>query len=521
MTVIVGDPALITITVNPQVIAGPIGPGSSVLIVNLDLLTTVYIGYSRGIGPGSSNTLAIPPLGSTTADASRPVWAVSNPAAQIQVLPGGSSWSASPAQIAEQIAITGINVNITGINVITPSGDTTGATDTGKINGQLASAGIGQVNLQPGGIYYINSPILMKSFTGLNGGNMRQMAIPTGNYGIGGLAFGGAIIKPVAGFLGSAAILMASPGAVQQGNVDIRCLSIDGSSLPAGTVHGIEANGAWGGITIRDMLIYKVTGNGLYGHNDGTSQPDFWHVSNSKFSACGGIGVSTSGLADSWFTDCEATGNTGNNWDITNGSNSRFTNCKGEFSTTGHGWNITGFTGFTGHVTFEHCNGENNGGDGFHFTGLGSGLYDFIQPFAKTNTGTDFFLNAATTNVPRGYPAYRQLTTFAVGYSVGGSVDYRLNAEGKLEFSIRNLIHDGITVNTDGSIICTAANGIVAGYRPNHDKRFPVYCDQLRQPTTFEAAAIVVGTDGALQCYGQANACTRVDGYVVLPLDTG
>jgi len=516
----IGDPALIAVTRNPQQVAGPFA-GSTVLIVNLDLLATVYVGYSRGIGPGSSNTLAIPPLGSTTADASRAVWAVTDTPCFIQVLPGGSAWSPSPAQIAEQISLTGINVNITGINVVTPSGDVTGATDTAKINGQLASAGIGQVNLQPGGIYYVNAPILLKSFTGLNGGNMRQMAIPTGNYGLGGLTFGGAIIKPVAGFVGSAVLLMASPGAVQSGNVDIRCLNIDGSSLPAGTVHGIEANGAWAGVNIEDVLVWKVTGKGLYGHNDGTSQPDFWSVFNAKFSACGGVGVDIAGLADTWFTDCEATGNTGDNWSINGGNNSRFTNCKGEFSGAGNGFTIIGGATFNGHVMFVNCNAANNGGTGFSLSGSGTGQYDFDNIDARNNTGVDYFLATATTNMPRGYPAYRQLTTFGVGFSVTGSVDYMLNRAGKLEIAFRFLAHDGVTVCTDGSVICTAANGIAAAYRPNHAKRFPVFCDVLRVPAGTEAAALEIEADGSIQCFGLANACTRVDGYATLPLDTG
>ncbi len=438
-------------------------PGSAVLLINQDLTATITVGFSP-LRPGDSTGIDIPPLGSLARDTSRILWAVSDaPGTIMQIAEGGSSWSPSPAQIATQIALQGINVNITGINVITPSGDITGATDTAKINGQLASAGIGQVNLQPGGIYYINAPILIKSFTGLNGGNMRQMAIPTGNYGIGGLAFGGAIIKPVAGFAGSAAILMASPGAVQSGNVDIRCLSIDGSSLPAGTVHGIEANGAWGGASITDVLVWKVTGNGLYAHNDGTSQPDFWHVSDNKFSACGGNGVEIAGLADSWFTDCEATGNTGDDWKITNGNNSRFTNCKGEFAGgASHGFNIIGASGFTGVVTFINCGGGNNGGQLFNVSGTGTGTFRFINPFSYQ--GLPVPCNVTGTNLTPGLPFWFSLgTLFAYTVTKGR---YRIKLDDELELDVQ------VTPNGANAAVTTFSNALPNAYQPATVRRF-------------------------------------------------
>jgi hypothetical protein len=515
---IVGDPALIAVTPNPQQIAGPVGEGSSVLIVNLDLITTVYIGYSRGIGVGSSNVLAIPPLGSTTADASRAVWAVSNPPVFIQVLPGGASWSPSPAQIAEQISLAGINVNITGINVLAPSGDTSGATDRAKINSQLASPGIGQVNLQPGGIYYVDSPILLKSFTGLNGGNMRQMAIPTGNYGIGGLAFGGAIIKPVGGFAGSAVFLMASPGAVQQGNADLRCMSMDGSLLPAGTVHCIEAQGAWAGVTIRDFLAYKYTGKGLYPHNDGTSQPDFWHVGNSKFSAGGGNGIDIAGLADSWFTDVESTGNTGDNWAVTNGNNSRFDNCKGEFSGSGYGLRLVGGPGFTGHVTFNNFGGGNNALGLIDVSGTGTGTFEFNDPYSYQ--GVPIGATVAGSNLTPGLPVWRAINTFANGMIIdtAGFFEYQQKSLLKVQIEFRNL---QVPVGgwPDAQNMVAAVNGLPAGYRPTRTRRYIVDTSITKSVGgSYGMATVLVNTDGSIDGYGMA-ALARLDGSFELALD--
>jgi hypothetical protein len=120
----------------------------------------------------------------------------------------------------------------------------------------------------------------------------------------------------------------------------------------------------------------------------------------------------------------------------------------------------------------------------------------------------------ATPQVPE---TLHNLTPFAAGYSVGGSATYRMTAEGRLEINFRNLAHDGVTANPDGTVILTAANGLPAVYRPVSARRFPVYCNILRAGVS--GAAIEVETDGSIQCYGQAQACTRVDGYATLPLD--
>jgi hypothetical protein len=511
-------PQLITVTAGDSRQVAYAG-GGPVVLFNRDPLVTVYLA-DEGTSPGDATVHILDPLGSVALDGQADVWAITAAGtAIVQATPGATSPTASPAQIAEQIALKGINVNLTGLGTIDPSGDTTGATDTTRINNALSSASPGSAPALSPGIFYTSAPITIPAHVGLYGPK-RDMAIPTGNYGLGGLALDGAIIKPAAAFAGSAIILLPSPGNNQSGGQDIRRITIDGSLLPAGTVHGIEAIGAQAGITIRDAVVWKATGKGLYPHSDAFSQPDFWHISKSKFSACGGIGIDLAGLADSWFTDVESTGNTSHNWSVVNGNNTRITNCKGEFSTAGHGLFLQGGFGFTGHVIITNFNGSNNALDGIRLTGTGTGRYDFINPFASANAGTDYFLDPATTNIPRGFPAYSSLTTFAAGYSVGGAVQYRLTAEGKLEISIRNLIHDGLTGNADGTVICTAVNGLPAAYQPLHAKRFPVYCDVLRAPAATSGAALEIEADGSIQCFGNAVGCTRVDGYAELPLNT-
>ena len=84
--------------------------------------------------------MQIPPLGSVALDGTENLYAICPTATiQLQIMPGGSQWSASPQQIAEQISILGINVNVatTGF-VITPTGDTTGVKDTAALVSALA-----------------------------------------------------------------------------------------------------------------------------------------------------------------------------------------------------------------------------------------------------------------------------------------------------------------------------------------------------------------------------------------------
>jgi len=142
--------------------AFPAVPGREALCINLDLANPVYI--SQGKNPGPSDD-QIPPLGSVVLDTDVP-WFVSTAApvtCKLQVMLGARGWSPSPAQIAAQIALVGINVNIPGlITAIVPSGDISGAQDTANIKTAIkALTAGGLVSLSPG-IFNINcsDPVL-------------------------------------------------------------------------------------------------------------------------------------------------------------------------------------------------------------------------------------------------------------------------------------------------------------------------------------------------------------------------
>jgi hypothetical protein len=134
----------------PQSIYTGSSDSPGVLIVNLDLTNTCYVGADVFT---SSSGVQIPPLGSVSLDGTETIFAIC-PTGQIQlqVIPGGQQWSPSAQQIAEQIAILGINVTVS-INTIPPSGDDTGTTDTAKWLTGLADGN--SIQLEPNSVYYI------------------------------------------------------------------------------------------------------------------------------------------------------------------------------------------------------------------------------------------------------------------------------------------------------------------------------------------------------------------------------
>ena len=142
----------------------------------------------------------------------------------------------------------------------------------------------------------------------------------------------------------------------------------------------------------------------------------------------------------------------------------------------------------------------------------------------KGSDGSNAYLKTTEPNNFGSPSAWHGLSSFAAGWSVGGEVQYKIGLENMLHLRVRNLVHDGVTANPDGSVILSSANGVPTQFRPPSARRFAVYCNQIRAiaagpPTTTSGAALELETDGSLQCFGMAQACTRVDGYATLTLD--
>ncbi len=261
----------------------------------------------------------------------------------------------------------------------------------------------------PGGIFYLprgvwttTAPLIKPSGVEVWGA-ARSLGIPTGNFGIGGLPLIGSIIQPAAGFAGSSAWFMTDDGVHQAGGGGFRRISVDGSQLPGGNaVHGIQSVGAVAAVTLEDVLVWGTGGNGLDAQKGtGIANPDFWDVRHSKFSACGGQGIHTIGLADTTWTVVESTGNNGDNWNVSNGNNSRYLFCKGENSATGWDWNIFGLTGFTGYAEWLTLSAAGGALGAIQVSGPGTGIFYFAD--THTLGGT---VSLTGTNTVKSTPAW-------------------------------------------------------------------------------------------------------------------
>ena len=244
-----------------------------------------------------------------------------------------------------------------------PSGDTTGVTDLAAINRYLA-AGI-PVQLASG-VYYVSGPIVIPDGGYLSGANP-SWGIPTGNYGAGGLPLQGSVIQASSTFTGSSIIFMGAVGAVQHGGQRLYSLTVNGTGAPAGT-HGIMSQGFVAAVKMRDVSVWGAPGDGLHIVNDGTTghQADFWQADSCKFSHCGGWGVLTQGISDSWFVNSESTGNTSGGWSITGGSDTRWLACRGDSNTSGPGWLVSPTTAGN-RLEWVNCEANLNSTVGWQF----------------------------------------------------------------------------------------------------------------------------------------------------------
>lgn len=131
-------------TKEPQQLNIQLAQGDTFLLVNTDVINAANIGNYRG-----SQDIPVPPLGSITLSSTREIWVSSPATAALLVLPGGSNWTPSPAQVAAQISALGL---ATASNQGTQIGQaTTGNTNTGNTVTNTGTTATNVANLTTGG----------------------------------------------------------------------------------------------------------------------------------------------------------------------------------------------------------------------------------------------------------------------------------------------------------------------------------------------------------------------------------
>lgn len=305
---------------------------------------------------------------------------------------GGTASAAALAFDDSQLTDTDEPFTIGDISWCSPSGDMTGATDSATIAAALSA---GQVLVLLPGNWYVDGPIVLPDQGCMSGVNP-SWGIPSGDYGVTGLPLQGAIIQAGSSFSGTALISIGSAGTLQHGGQRLYGITLSGNTTPAppaGT-HGIYAQGYVGGVKMRDVVVWKMPGDGLHADWDGTSghNPDFWQLDSCKFSGCGGYGAYLRGLSDSWFTACEATGNTTGGWWILDGADSRYIGCRGSSNVSGPGWTLTTNGGFASVLSLIACEANFNGTYGIEVTGANSSkgtiLLDSLRMASNPNNPT-------------------------------------------------------------------------------------------------------------------------------------
>jgi len=110
---------------------------------------------------------------------------------------------------------------------------------------------------------------------------------------------------------------------------------------------------------------------------------------------------------------------------------------------------------------------------------------------------------------------WHSMGTMSNGWAVGGFAKYRMTPQGDVELAFQDLT-TGTTVDT--TVLWTSANGLPSAYRPSHTARLVCYTDVQRvvSGSNNESCALLIGTDGSVQCFGVAAAATRVDLFATL-----
>jgi len=127
-----------------------IGP---VMLVNNDTINTIWISSSRSVSPTGSDSIPIPALGSISLSP-QDLWAVSNvPNVQLLLVPTGTQWAPSPAQVATQINALGLAkdtsvnnpsyqpITLTNAGLLTKDSTLASQTAGGTIASEIAVAG--------------------------------------------------------------------------------------------------------------------------------------------------------------------------------------------------------------------------------------------------------------------------------------------------------------------------------------------------------------------------------------------
>jgi hypothetical protein len=249
---------------------------------------------------------------------------------------------------------------------ITPSGDTSGVTDTAAIQNAINTSGFALCGL---GQFYLNAPIILQK----NALQLLGSGGPTQS-GDGASLSLGTVFNIVSGFTvpaayssfakGAIILIDQTPGSGNPNQSTTQCVLknfwVNGSTSPAG-IDGIDLYGPCNATSIEHVGVYNVTGRGISGVSDtGTNNfVDGLQMNAVIIQIAAGHGV-YGGFADCSLIDVHAQSCGGDGFYINNGGNARLIGCRSDLNNNGYTFDAGLGGGFYDSITLDACGTQGN-----------------------------------------------------------------------------------------------------------------------------------------------------------------
>src|SRR5690242_9356494 len=232
-----------------------------------------------------------------------------------------------------------------------------------------AAATTGAVVLFPPGVYQTSNSVVLKTGATILGSHVTGWPgrFPTSLCSI----------RPSSSFAGECAISILGAditgSGTNEGNVTISGIDLDGSSLPAGSVSGIHAQGQAMSVSLDHVTIKQFTHNGIHSNvGSGTLAPHDWFMDTVVCFQNSSFGFSMS-MTDGYMNNCIASTNGSDGFLMGPFGSMAMQGCQALFN-TGHGLNISGGTQ-VGNLSVSSFVTDRNGHVGVHLgpsSGTGS-----------------------------------------------------------------------------------------------------------------------------------------------------
>jgi hypothetical protein len=374
---------------------------------------------------------------------------------------------------------------LTAAAMITPSADSTGATDTNAIQTAMNASPTVPVVLASG-VYYLNAPLQMVAGNSLIGSGGACMGGPA-TTGTGAtdsigtvLTFGSAWQTPKLAIGSPGVITMSAPAPSStikaQFRMNVSDLWIDGtigaSKAPSG-VDGISAIGPQSAVSVSNVGIFHVNGNGFAGYQTGTTTeiaPDGWAIYDCLVQQCDQAGIA--GI----FAD------------------TNFVNVRVQQSGS-HGFVVQRPSRLFG------CQSDLNGGDGYQVTALNEG--NFLDGVTLMGCGSQrnsqHGLEVVITNPNSSNLAKRPAPVTVTGCTFDG--DGR-NYDATTGKNLGGGNYAGIRVAGPGTVVLAGSN-VLVHYEDVPAPGCPQYglvTDSTSTPTATYVPALVLLSNCFLNC---------------------